>query len=202
MIPLEGRVFLARHGRPDFPDRRAYLLGWTDLPLSPEGRDQARDLGTALGGIPFRRVWCSDLLRTRQTAELLGVEAQPRQELREIFLGEWDGLPVEEVAAREPEAFAARGADFAGFRPPGGESFGDLQARAVAAFEVLMEEAEEGPVLLVGHTGFFWTLVSRYADVPLDRFGRFPQGYCGVHVLRRGKAGFAPERLNWVPRIG
>ena len=32
MISPEGRVFLVRHGRPDFPDRRAYLLGWTDLP--------------------------------------------------------------------------------------------------------------------------------------------------------------------------
>ena len=112
MISPEGRVFLVRHGRPDFPDRRAYLLGWTDLPLSPEGRAQAERLRGALEGIRFSRVWCSDLLRTRQTAELLGHEAIPREDLREIRLGDWDGLPVEEVAAREPQAFTARGEDF------------------------------------------------------------------------------------------
>ena len=202
MISPEGRVFLVRHGRPDFPDRRAYLLGWTDLPLSPEGRAQAECLRGALEGIRFSRVWCSDLLRTRQTAELLGHEAIPREDLREIRLGDWDGLPVEEVAAREPQAFAARGEDFAGFRPPGGESFEDLQARSVPAFEALMAEAGEGPVLLVGHTGFFWTLVARYGGVPLNRFPRFPQDYCVVHVLRRVRGSFAPERLNWVPRVG
>jgi bisphosphoglycerate-dependent phosphoglycerate mutase len=65
------RIFLLRHGKPDFPDARSYIYGQTDFPLSPLGVKQAKTLGRALSGIPMGRIVASDLVRASGTAEIV-----------------------------------------------------------------------------------------------------------------------------------
>jgi probable phosphoglycerate mutase len=103
--------------------------------------------------------------------------------LREIALGSWEGLTVDEVRERHPGQYEQRGADLAGFRPAGGESFADVQARAVRFLESLGPLT--GDVLAVAHGGFNRTLLCHVLGRDLSGLFSLAQEYCCVNVLHR-----------------
>ncbi len=210
----ELRIFMLRHGEPEFPDGRSYLYGQTDYPLSDSGVVQAERMGAAMAPIRMDRIVASDLVRAVRTAEIVashqcspvGVELDSG--LREIDMGEWDGLPKERVAEEFPALFLRRGEDLINVAPPGGETFQELQSRVLAAFSRILEgSAEEKNLLLVAHGGVFWSIVSYLFDIPLGDLFRFPLDFCSVHVIgfserasnRWGKFRFL--RYNWAPDL-
>jgi len=100
------------------------------------------------------RVYASPMLRTRQTAEALGL-AEPIYDARlmEQNWGSWEGLTRDEVLARHgADAFIKAGSrEGEAFRPGGGESTGELHTR-VASF--LKDVAQgEGDAVAVAHLG-------------------------------------------------
>lgn len=195
------RLFLLRHGRSLLPEGRRRFIGSTDLSLSPEGREEASAAGLALEPVPLDRIYSSDLARARRTAEevarfvKLPVRLDPR--LREIHLGSWEGLEIEAVKKRFPEDYEARGQDFEGFRPPGGESFSDVGKRALP---FLLELASfPGNVLVVGHSGVFRVFLASVLGISIRQAFLLQQDTGGIHVLSGDEKGLAVERLNWKP---
>jgi len=178
-------LHLFRHGSvaPETPWR---FLGQRDLPLSPEGFAQAAAWRAILGDIPFSRILCSDLARCRDTAaELLcgsGRKAEAMPCLREIELGAWDGLNKDAVRDRYPGLYEQRGADLAGFRPPGGESFLDLQGRVLSALLPLLDNAS-GHVLVITHAGVIRVLLCHFLGMPLDKLFRLSPLPCRRTVI-------------------
>ncbi|HET9073470.1 MAG TPA: histidine phosphatase family protein [Solirubrobacteraceae bacterium] len=155
------QLWLARHGQTDDNLAGDVFQGFRDTPLNATGRDQAAvlarriqdELGPGLAGL-----WCSDLRRARETAEILGaaVGLEPRLEprLREGNRGDWEGRRFGEVAAADPQGYAAwlsAGPDFAF---PGGESLCAHQARVLAALtEITAAGRADAPSLVVCHRG-------------------------------------------------
>ncbi|MDR1472230.1 MAG: histidine phosphatase family protein [Synergistaceae bacterium] len=184
-------IFMLRHGAPEFPDERPYLYGHSDYPLSELGLEQARRTAEELSGVIFERIISSDLTRAVQTAEIVasahagkpcGVERDAR--LREIFMGDWDGVPKDEATLASPEVFRARGVDFANIAAPGGETFSDLRERAAGALESIIESSKGmRRILIVAHGGVFWTILSRLFNVELKDVFRFCQDYCALHLV-------------------
>jgi probable phosphoglycerate mutase len=118
---------LIRHG-PTAWAEEGRIQGWTDVPLSRQGRAAVKRwrLPAALDGA---RWVSSPLRRAQETARLLGKEPVPEERLKEMSWGDWEGERIEDLRARLGETMAlneARGLDF---RPPGGESPRDLQVR-------------------------------------------------------------------------
>lgn len=103
------RVFLIRHGLPDFPDRKRMCLGRTDLPLCPEGFAQAEEMAATLP--PVTGVYSSPLIRAVQTAQAIGLPVTILNDLQELSAGDWDGLTFDEIRLRYPELYAARATD-------------------------------------------------------------------------------------------
>ena len=107
------------------------IQGHTDVPLSGDGR-------RALAGrrLPERfgayRVHSSPLARAVETAALLGLEAPVLdRRLMEMDWGEWEGRTRAALAAADPAGVARNEAGGPDFRPPGGESPREVQARIV-----------------------------------------------------------------------
>jgi len=100
-----------------------------------------------------------------------------------------------------PEAFEARGQDFAGFRPPGGENFLDVQKRAWPAFTTLLDRWE-GNLLITAHAGVFKTIIFTLLGIPWQKLFSLRQDYCGVHVLTRFDGHLTVRQLNWMPQMG
>lgn len=175
---MSGPVLhLLRHGE-TVAERPWRFLGQRDVALSGLGRAQARWWQERLMGVPFAEVLCSDMVRCRETAEIVAqgrnLPLQTLPGLREINLGAWDGLSKAEVQERFPGQYEARGADLAGFRPPGGESFRDLQDRTWAALEPYLKG--QGPLLMVGHAGVNRVLICKALGLPLEHLFRLGQG--------------------------
>jgi broad specificity phosphatase PhoE len=122
------RIALIRHGPTEWNAQKR-VQGRIDMPLSDEGRvKMARLLPPE--GFETARPFASPQMRARQTAALLGLEHPTLDgRLREQNWGAWEGLTREEMLARDGlDAFTRAGRGLR-FRPPGGESTGELQAR-------------------------------------------------------------------------
>jgi probable phosphoglycerate mutase len=114
VLPDDGReLVLARHGATDrrSPGGSLRLLGGQEDPplLVPHGRNQALALAAHLQVLPIAEVAVSPLVRTHETAapflQATGLEAVELPELREVFLGEWEGGELaHRVAIRDPLA--------------------------------------------------------------------------------------------------
>ena len=134
-------ILLARHGETDDNVPPYRFQGQRDTPLNERGRAQARELAERVAALdpPIASLWCSDLARARETAEIVGarIGLEPRADprLREGWRGEWEGFLFEEIERRDPARYAAWRAPDAdvGFRFPGGESLAEQQARVLAA---------------------------------------------------------------------
>src|SRR5476651_1023537 len=100
MSQAHTRVYLIRHGATTLSAEDRFA-GATDVPLSDEGREQARRLGARLSSEKIAAVYASDLGRTIETARLIaephGLEVQPRNGLREISHGHWEQMTRREV---------------------------------------------------------------------------------------------------------
>ncbi|OPZ38519.1 MAG: Alpha-ribazole phosphatase [Synergistetes bacterium ADurb.BinA166] len=201
---MQSTIYLVRHGRPELPDDEMRFLGWADLPLSDEGRRQAAAAARALSGARFDRVVHSGLSRARETAEIIAASTDaPFEEvagLREISFGEWELRSIGEFAESEPELFAERGADFAGFRPPGGENFLDLRERAWPAFLGLLGR-EPGNLLIVAHAGVIKTIIYAILGIPLQKLFSVRLDYCGIQVISRMDGHLTLTRLNWTESL-
>lgn len=178
-------IVLIRHAETAGGEGR--YIGSTDLPLSPAGEAQARALATALGTSPLLALYVSPLQRARRTAaplaNVLGLEPVLLDELREIHLGQWEGLDREELRRTRPGEFEARGRDFAGYRPPGGESFADLALRAEAALRRMADGPQ--PCAAVTHAGLIRVLLCLSLGRPLDDVFRFRPAHTACTAFRQ-----------------
>ena len=96
-------ILIVRHGETEW-SLSGQHTSRTDLPLLPEGRRRASEIGTELAGREFALVLCSPLLRARETCELagLGDQAELTDDLREWDYGEYEGLTTPQIHERNP----------------------------------------------------------------------------------------------------
>jgi probable phosphoglycerate mutase len=148
------QLLLARHGETDWNrDRR--FQGHADPPLNDAGREQARALAEELAGERIDFVYTSDLVRAHETAEIvaarLGADVVARSELREIDVGDWEGLTWPEIEERHPEG--ARSWHEHGHGWKSGETYDQLGERIIAALRRIAADHPAQRVLVVGHGG-------------------------------------------------
>ncbi|MBN1930579.1 MAG: histidine phosphatase family protein [Desulfobacterales bacterium] len=203
MLLINDIFWKSTHGRVGPPHAPKRFIGQVDLPLSDQGIKQARQLGRTLSDIAVATIFCSDLQRSLKTAEIIAagqaVRLQVRRNLREIGLGEWEGLTFEEVRRRYPKEFQERGQDIAHYRPPRGESFADCSRRVVSVFEEILA-SRNGNVLIIGHAGVNRTILRHVLGIPLEHLFRIGQDYGCLNLICYTDSVCRLEVLNWVQR--
>lgn len=144
------RIALLRHGPTEWNAEKR-VQGSIDTPLSPEGEAKMATL-LVPEGFDHATAYCSPRRRTRQTAACLGLR-NPAIDIRleEQNWGDWEGLTIAEIKARHgDDAFLRAGSGLC-FRPPGGESTGEVHARLGAFFAEVAARGEEA--IAVTHAG-------------------------------------------------
>lgn len=178
-------IYLLRHGdiRQDSISR---YVGQADLELNATGRAQAMRWRRELASIPLKRIYCSDLNRSHETACIIAegsnAPVQSLIKLREISLGAWDGLVMDDVRSNYPLDYEKRGADMVYYRPPAGECFADVAARVIPLFEEIVRNIC-GNILIVGHAGVNRVILSHILGMPLDNIFRLPQSYGCLNLI-------------------
>jgi len=90
-------LYIARHGQTVWNTKKLFQ-GHKDSPLTVKGIKQAKNLAQKLKEINFNKVYSSDLLRAKRTAEIIALEKklaiQTTQLLRERYMGKYEGKPI------------------------------------------------------------------------------------------------------------
>ena len=167
--PEEGacQVLLVRHGQsaPFVPDRPFALVnGHGDPHLTELGRHQAVLVGERLAEEPVDAIYASSLTRTQQTAAplaaKLGLDVTVEPDLREVFLGEFEGGRLRQMSANGHPAVLAMRAEREWGRIPGGESNATLTARTVTAIERIAAAHPNQLVAAFCHGGVIGALLA------------------------------------------
>ncbi len=169
------------------------MQGRTDLPLTERGRLQARTLAAWVRrlGLAFDVTYASPLRRAWETAQILseggGVPAPLAEPLlAEIHAGALEGVTFADIAERFP-TYMARGVGGIGdFEEFGGESYDDVQGRAVELLRRLetTHREPEGRVLCVGHGGLNFQLLKLCICDPVPRVCIVKMGNCSATLVR------------------
>jgi len=180
-------ALLIRHGLVSEADEDRYSTA-ADAPMGAAGEAQIGELAARLRQrFPLDAIHCSDLSRSRRTAELLACGAaipiRAHAALREIDMGDWHGLSRRELAERRPAEYAARGRDIANFRPPGGESFADLAARVLPCWRAIVEDGATHVVAIAGHAGVNRVILCHLLGAPLANLFRIAQRPACVNLI-------------------
>jgi broad specificity phosphatase PhoE len=166
---------LVRHGQSTW-NREHRIQGQLDPPLSAAGRRQAELVGRRMAGRRIEGFYASDLKRAWETAQaiasVIGLHPEPAPGLREIYLGEWEGLRTEELAQRFPNAWARWNEEPDWDLVPGGEGAMRFETRVAAALDAIFERHGHGDILVVTHGGVIQVALHRVVGRPSH--GLFP----------------------------
>jgi len=140
------QLWLLRHGATEWAKNGRHT-GSTDLPLLPEGEEEARQLAPVLVSQTFAAVFSSPLQRARRTCELsgLGEQAQVMPELLEWNYGDYEGVTTPEIRVTVP------GWTVWSHECPNGEDADAVQQRCEIVINRALEVAEPGDVALFAH---------------------------------------------------
>ena len=142
----ERQLWLLRHGATEWA-RNGRHTGSTDLPLLPDGEQEAQRLGPVLQAQRFAAVFTSPLQRARRTCELsgLGAQAEVMDALLEWNYGDYEGITTAAIRQTVPDwTVWSHGC-------PGGEDAAAVQARCERAIKQALAVKGEGDVALFAH---------------------------------------------------
>ncbi len=166
---------LIRHGETDWNKARR-IQGHIDIGLNIFGLQQAHSCSKHLANEDFDKVFSSPLSRAYKTAEIISSKKKYtvslHDDLQEINMGKWQGLVWSEIRRIHADLYTEfeRVGDFS--KVYKGESFQELQDRAVNFLNYLVESPYEN-VLAVSHGGLIKVLVCYVLGLELSKRTRF-----------------------------
>lgn len=160
-----AHICIVRHGETDW-NKRGVLQGWLDVPINDLGRRQAHALAQSLEGAGLSAVWCSPLIRARETADIVTKQLKlpppfVHAGIKEKNFGAVQGIPKHELAELNPallEQIIRRNpaAEFAG-----GETMDEFADRVLAAFDEIDKHSGANRVLVITH-GWVMDVITRH----------------------------------------
>jgi broad specificity phosphatase PhoE len=186
-------ICLVRHAQ-SVSNARGVWQGQGDSPLSDMGRTQVEALTEAIGGAPYDVALSSDLSRAADTAQALEVEVEHDRAWREIDVGKWEGLTMEQVVERFPEQITAL-RERRTFEIGGGETWPEVFARADGALTRIRERLPSGGRAIVfTHGGIIAAILSGLLGVR----GQFPWPLGRMRNTGRTTLRFRADRVELV----
>lgn len=194
---MKTRIILLRHGKSEASDQGIVQGQGLSIPLTDEGRRQAKETAEKLAHVSFDNIFSSTAIRATETAQIVrthhaDVPFTQIAELNERSKGAGEGMTHEEYAQRYPDIMRQweQGLDA---RPEGGESFEDVHQRVVPVIERHMSEIAPGSTALyVIHGNVIRVLLGHMLHIPHELRARIKQDYCAVNSVV-----FDHEKKRW-----
>ncbi len=207
------KIYTIRHGE-SYSNTSGTVMSYTDMPLTEKGREQARRAGRAMrealnADVPIY-AFCSDLMRTQQTAEAfleqtdLKLNVVITADLTEMNQGELEGMAWAE--RMEKYAHIKTDVGLSEVELPGGESFQDVKKRSLHFAEAYLSDIEDDAIVLIFSHGLALriiinTLLGR-PDVDVNRFNWLENtAICELEYDKINKCG-TYQRLNDCSHLG
>ena len=180
-------IILLRHGETGLSGK---YVGCSDVDLHPDGTLQILESRQLLRGCKIEKIYCSPLLRCRQTLELLSlnVPVEIRQNLQEVNFGQWEGRSSSEIADSDPDLLKTWGDEPDNFVFPGGESIEHFRSRVKKFWEELKLQ-DQHSLLIISHGGVIRTLLCLMLELPFEKefiFAILPGRFAVVRLFQEG----------------
>jgi probable phosphoglycerate mutase len=169
-------IWLVRHGETEWSLSGRHT-GRSDIPLTANGEEAARNLAPSLRGRSFSAVWSSPSQRARSTCRLagFGADAVIEPDLAEWDYGAYEGITTKEILDGRPGWQLFRDGC------PKGEVASEVGARADNIIEQLREE--NSTILIFSSSHFLRVLGARWLGLPPENGARFILDTASVSVL-------------------
>ncbi len=160
------RVTLVRHAEV-IEEYIGRYNGHLDIPLSTDGKSQAKELALKLKSRKFDKIYCSDLIRAKETLAQFEYRVEPifSDKLREKSWGEHEGKSFEEIESE--------GVLYENFEQwieaLDGEDVENYIARVKKYFYETIFKDSEREILVVTHSGVIKTLISIVDNISLEK---------------------------------
>jgi broad specificity phosphatase PhoE len=188
-----SKLILVRHGESSGNRDRIFAAAPHDLPLTALGYRQAQSVAARIGQL-FRPalVVSSVYLRASETARIiagaLGVPLQVEADLHEREVGAHRGrsydslLDAPDYDPQRPWAW----------KPEGGESHEEVQARVGPVLDRLARDHADQDVVVVSHGG---VMISLWAYVTGTWDDAYVPPNCGIVLIEHGSQGYSKPRI-------
>jgi probable phosphomutase (TIGR03848 family) len=177
-------LVLVRHGMTSVTGTR--LTGWAPgFHLSDDGRAQAERAAERLAALPVRAIYSSPLERCRETAEPLArrlhLSTRVRPQLGEVRFGDWTGRTLAQL--RRTKLWRRVQLVPSNVRFPGGESFAEVQERAVSELLRIADAHPDAVIAVFSHADVIKLVLAHFAGMHADAFQRLVVDPCSVSIV-------------------
>lgn len=180
------RLILIRHGETLWNETHRFQ-GFSDIELTSRGWSQAHSLAESLKEETIAAIYSSPLIRARQTAECITLSHDCpvfiEEGLKELNQGRLEGLTAEDLRRDYPDFLKQWFQEPGLLKLPQGESLADLQRRAWAVIERIVERHPDDVVVAVAHSFVNLTILCRVLEIPLNHFRRLRQDAAAKNII-------------------
>ena len=181
------KLHLVRHGETEW-NKLGRFQGQQDIALNLRGLAQAKETARAMADDGVIALYSSPLQRTMQVANeisrLTSVPVVPLPGVKELNLGELEGVTGEEMRTIWPDVYSAWSQDPGTLSMPKGESLSQLQDRAWRSLQEV-EKAHSGDdvIVVVSHNFAIRTMIHKVLGLPLTNFHRLSLDLSSVSTV-------------------
>ena len=166
-------IFFLRHGE-TVASKTDGFCGTTDVELTPEGIIMAKEFALAYKTVPWTAIFSSPMKRTIATAkpicDLVDIEMQLRNGLKEINFGAWENKSKAEVNRQFHDDYVRWQSEPGWNAPPGGERAIDIARRSSEVIEEIEKTYSEGNILVVSHKATIRIMLCSLLGIDVGRY--------------------------------
>ena len=164
-------IFLIRHGESQSNDHNR-IQGHSDSGLTTRGLRQAQKTARRLKSMKIQKIYSSDLGRAVTTSQIFAKTLRKKVHkdplLREIQLGEWEGLTTEDVNLKYELGYERWLESPSKMVIPGAEPIPHFHKRVRTRVDKIMLTEKRGPIAIVTHGGVIASLLAHWLKADFD----------------------------------
>ena len=193
-------IFFLRHGE-TVASKTDSFCGTSDVELTTEGEMMAKDFAVTYSTLPWTAIFSSPMRRTIATAkplcDLIGMEMQLRNGLKEIDFGKWEGKTPAEVNSQFHDEYVRWKAEPGWNSPPGGERAIDIARRSSEVIEEIEKTYKNGNVLVVSHKATIRIMLCSLLGIDVGRYrDRIYMPVAAISIVEFGDRGPQLQKLS------
>lgn len=174
---MKTTLYMLRHGFSVSNDLK-YFTGNLDIPLTETGKKQAEKCVDYFKNIAIDRIYASDLVRAYETAlpvsRALGIPVIPEKGLREIFAGEWEGVPFDVLNEKYKDSYSTWRNNIGISAPDGGETVQAFSERILETVTKICRRHPGETVLIATHATPIRVLCTKSSGLPISEMAKVP----------------------------
>lgn len=201
------KIIIVRHGN-SVANVEGIYAGLTETPLSEVGKMQAKLVcGYLYKNFKIDKIYSSPLSRAVDTVKLLAEKLNEKiiieNNMREMFGGEWEGKPMKNLPLLYPEDFSVWQNNVGFARCTGGESYPEVQIRAMNAIQSIAKNSKDKTVVVATHGGLIRAIECAVKNIPLERMNETDYvSNASISIVNYIDEKFVADKFNIVDYLG